>query len=80
MQNQHLYTTKIPKHWTPIQPISKEIQVGANSSHVITHTQYPYINHPKYTSIEIYGSQGTMLLYDKTNILDSSESITNSGT
>jgi len=38
--NQHLYTTNIPKHWTPIQPISKEIQVGVNSSHVITCTQY----------------------------------------
>jgi len=24
-QNQHLYTTNIPKHWTPIQPIFKEI-------------------------------------------------------
>jgi hypothetical protein len=40
IQNQHLYTTNIPKHWTPIQPISKEIQAGANSSHVITCTQY----------------------------------------
>jgi hypothetical protein len=34
--NQHLYTINIPKHWTPIQPIFKEIQVGVNSSHVIT--------------------------------------------
>jgi hypothetical protein len=25
IQNQHLYTINIPKHWTPLQPISKEI-------------------------------------------------------
>ncbi len=30
IQNQHLYTTNIPKHWTPIQPIFKEIQMGVN--------------------------------------------------
>jgi hypothetical protein len=40
IQNQHLYPTNIPQHWTPIQPISKEIQVSANSNHVITCTQY----------------------------------------
>jgi hypothetical protein len=60
MQNQHLYTTKIPKHWTPIQPISKEIQVGANSSHVITHTQYPI---QPATIRTIYYSQGLTLNY-----------------
>jgi hypothetical protein len=42
------------------------------------YTSHPYANHSKYTSIEIYGSQGTMILYDRTIILDSSESITNS--
>ncbi len=41
--------------------------------HYISH---PHANHPKYTSIEIYGSQGTMLLYDRIIILDSNESIT----
>jgi hypothetical protein len=40
IRNQHSYPTNIPKHWTPIQPIYKEIQVDANSSHVITCTQY----------------------------------------
>jgi hypothetical protein len=29
------------------------------------YTSHPYANHPKYTSIEIYGSQKTMLSYDK---------------
>jgi hypothetical protein len=38
IQNQHLSTNNILKHWTPIQPISKEIQVGDNSSQVITCT------------------------------------------
>jgi hypothetical protein len=31
--------------------------------HYISH---PYANHPKYTSIEIYGKQKNMLSYDKT--------------
>jgi hypothetical protein len=44
IQNQHLYTNNILKHWTPIQPISKEIQVGDNSSQVTTCTQYPIYN------------------------------------
>jgi len=39
------------------------------------YTSHPYANRSKYISIEIYGSQGTMLLYDKTITL---ESITNS--
>jgi hypothetical protein len=39
------------------------------------YTSHPYTNHSKYISIEIYESQGSMLLYDKTIIL---ESITNS--
>ncbi len=44
------------------------------------YTSHPHANHAKYTSIEIYGSQGTMLLYDRTIIFDSSGSITNFGT
>ncbi len=39
------------------------------------YTSHPYANCSKYISIEIYESQGTMLLYDKTIIL---EFITNS--
>jgi hypothetical protein len=40
------------------------------------YTSHPCANHPKYTSIEIYGSQGLLLLYDTPITLDSSESIT----
>jgi hypothetical protein len=39
------------------------------------YTSHPYANRSKYISIEIYGSQGTILLYDKTILL---KSITNS--
>jgi hypothetical protein len=35
------------------------------------YTSHPYANHPKYTSIEIYGSQKIMLSYDKTITFDS---------
>jgi hypothetical protein len=35
------------------------------------YTSHPYTNHSKYISIEIYESQGSMLLYDKTIILES---------
>ncbi len=34
------------------------------------YTSHPYANCSKYISIEIYESQGTMLLYDKTIILE----------
>jgi hypothetical protein len=44
------------------------------------YTSHPYANHAKYTSTEIYGSRGTMLLDDRTIIFDSNESITNSET
>ncbi len=58
--NQHLYTTNIPKHWTPIQPISKEIQVGVNPNHVITHIHYPIQLVATHT---IHRSQGLILDY-----------------
>jgi hypothetical protein len=51
IQNQHLNTNNIQKHWTPIQPISKEIQVGDNSSQVITCTQYQFT-----TNCSLYNS------------------------
>ncbi len=36
-----MYTTHIHETWTLIQPISKWIQVEADLSHLIAHTQYP---------------------------------------
>ncbi len=39
-------------------------------------SSHQYSNHSKYKSIVTYGSQGTMLLYDKNIVLDSCESVT----
>jgi hypothetical protein len=58
MQNQCLHTTHIHETWTPIQPISKEIQVGANLSHLIMRTQYPIQPAATHT---IHQSQGLIL-------------------
>jgi hypothetical protein len=50
--------THIHETWTPIQPISKEIQVGANLNHLIMCTQYPI--QPAATCT-IHESQGLIL-------------------
>jgi len=36
--NAHVYTNEILRTWTPIETISKDIQIGSTSSHVITKT------------------------------------------
>ncbi len=36
IKNAHLYEHEIYPTWTPIEPISKDIQIGSNSSHIIT--------------------------------------------
>jgi hypothetical protein len=36
-----LYEDEIHFTWTPIEPISKYIQIGSNFAHIITRTQYP---------------------------------------
>jgi len=36
-----MYEHEIHHMWTPIEPISEYIQVGSNSSHIITITQFP---------------------------------------
>jgi hypothetical protein len=38
IKNAHLYEHEIHHTWTPIEPISKDIQIGSNSSHSITRT------------------------------------------
>jgi hypothetical protein len=40
-ENSHLYEHEIYPIWTPIEPISKDIQIGSNSSHITTNTQFP---------------------------------------
>jgi hypothetical protein len=41
IKNAHLYEHEIHPTWTPIETISKDIQIGSNSSHIITTTQFP---------------------------------------
>jgi hypothetical protein len=38
IKNAYLYEHEIHPTWTPIEPISKDIQVSSNSSHIITIT------------------------------------------
>jgi hypothetical protein len=40
IKNAHLYQHEIHPTWTPIKPISINIQIGSNS-HIITRTQFP---------------------------------------
>jgi hypothetical protein len=42
IKNAHLYEHEIHPTWTPIEPISKDIQIGPNSSRIITRTQFPF--------------------------------------
>ncbi len=37
----YMYEHEIHRTWTPIEPISKDIQVGSKFSHIITITQFP---------------------------------------
>jgi hypothetical protein len=41
IKNAHLYEHEIHPTWTLIKPISKDIQIGSNSSHIIIITQFP---------------------------------------
>jgi hypothetical protein len=39
-KNAHLYEHETHPTWTSTKPISKDIQIGSNSSHIITNTQF----------------------------------------
>jgi hypothetical protein len=41
VKNAHLYEHEINPTWTPIEPISKDIQIGSIFFHIITRTQFP---------------------------------------
>jgi hypothetical protein len=41
INNAHLYGHEIHPTWTPIEPISKDIQIGSNSFHIIKRIQFP---------------------------------------
>jgi len=59
-KNQHLYLARIEHTWTPIQLISKEIQIVVNSSHLINCIQFPI---QTTTTRTIHKSQGLTLDY-----------------
>ncbi len=54
-KNAHFYEHKIHPTWTPIEPIFKDIQVGSNSTHIITRMQFPM---QLATTHTIYWAQG----------------------
>ncbi len=63
-----MYAHEIHPTWTPIEPISKDIQIGSNSSHIITRTQFPI---QLATTCTIHQTQGLTLDYltfDHTNV------------
>jgi hypothetical protein len=41
IKNAHFYEHKMYPTWTSIEPISKDIQIGSNSTHIITKIQFP---------------------------------------
>jgi hypothetical protein len=60
INNAHLYEHEIHPTWTPIEPISKDIQIGSNSFHIITRTQFPI---QLATTHTIHQAQGLTLDY-----------------
>ncbi len=66
-KNAHLYEHEIHPTWTPVEPISKDIQIGSNSFHIITRTQFPI---QLATTCIIHWTQGLTfdyLAFDPTN-------------
>jgi hypothetical protein len=49
IKNAHLYEHEIHPTWTSIEPMSKNIQISSNSSHIITRTQFPIQLAPTHT-------------------------------
>jgi len=63
-----LYESEIHPTWTPIEPISNDIQIGSNSSHIIIRTQIPI---QLAIACTIHRTQGLTLDYltfDPTNV------------
>ncbi len=63
-----MYEHEIHPTWIPIEPISKDIQIGPNFSHVITRTQFPI---QLVTTCTIHVAKGITfdyLTFDPTNV------------
>ncbi len=68
INNAHLYGHEIHPTWTPIEPISKDIQIGSNSSHIITRTQFPIQLVVACTIHWAHGLTLDCLTFDPTNV------------
>jgi hypothetical protein len=42
INNARLYEREIHPTWTPIQPVSKDIQIGSISSHIVIKHNFPF--------------------------------------
>jgi len=68
IRNAHLYEHEIHPTWTPIKPISKDIQIGSNSFHIITRTQFPIQLVVKHIIHRAQGLTLDYLAFDPTNV------------
>jgi hypothetical protein len=68
INNAHLYGHEIHPTWTPIEYISKDIQIGLNSSHIMTRTQFPIQLVATCTIHRTHGLTLDYLTFDPTNV------------
>ncbi len=68
IKNAHLYEHEIHSTWTPIYPMSKDIQIGSNSPHIITRTQFPIQLDATCTIHQAQGLTLDYLTFDPTNV------------
>jgi hypothetical protein len=68
IKNAHLYGHEIHPTWTPIEYISKDIQIGSNSSHIITSIQFPIQLAATCTIHRKHGLTLDYLTFDPTNV------------
>jgi hypothetical protein len=40
IKNAHFYEHKMHPTWTPIEPVSKDIQIGSTSTHIVTRIHF----------------------------------------
>jgi hypothetical protein len=68
IKNAHLYEHEIHLTWTLIEPISNDIQIGSNSSHIIIRTQIPIQLAITCTIHQAQGLTLDYLTFDPTNV------------
>ncbi len=68
IKNAHLYEHEIHPTWTPIKPISKDIQIGSNYFPIITRTQFPIQLVATRTIHQTQGFTLDYLTFDPTNV------------